>query len=194
MWLTLLKYSFYYSGLQSNPSYFEICLYLVIWNWPCDLVTCWSVQFSRSVVSDSLWPHRLQHARLPCPSATPGVYPNSCLLSRWCHPTISSSVVSFSSCPQSFLASGSFPMSQLFTSGDQSVGASVFPMNIQGWFPLGVSGFISLQFKKLSRVLSRTTIQKHQFFSAQPSLWSNSGTGKDSWESLGQQGEQTIHS
>ena len=114
----------------------------------------------------------------PCPSPTPGVYPNSCPLSRWCHPTISSSVVPFSSCLQSFPASGSFQMSQLFTSGGQSVGvsasASVLPMNIQDWFPLGWTGWISLQSKGLSRVFSNTTVQKHQFFSVQLSLMSNS--------------------
>ena len=119
-----------------------------------------SVQFSRSVVSESLQPHRLQDARLPCPSPTPRVYSNSCLLIRWCHPTISSSVVPFSSCLQSFPASGSFPMSQFFTSGGQSVGASVstsvLPMNIQDWFPLGWTGWIPLQSKGLSRVFSKT--------------------------------------
>ena len=103
------------------------------------------VQFSHSVVSDSLWPHRLQHTRLPCSSPTPGVYPNSCPLSRWCHPTISSSVIPFSSCPQSFPASGSFPMSQFFTSSGQSIGVSVstsvLSMNIQDWFPLGWTGW-----------------------------------------------------
>ena len=103
------------------------------------------VQFSHSVVSDSLWPHRLQHTRLPCPSPTPGVYPNSCPLSRWCHPTISSSVIPFSSCPQSFPASGSFPMSQFFASSGQSIGVSVstsvLSMNIQDWFPLGWTGW-----------------------------------------------------
>ena len=135
--------------------------------------------FSCSVMSDSLWPHELQHARPPCPSPTPRVYPNSCPLRWWCHPPISSSVIPFSSCPQSFPASGSFPMSQFFASGGQSIGvsasASVLPMNIQGWFPLGWTGLI-LQSKGLSRVFSNTTIQKHQFFSAQPSLWSNSHT------------------
>ena len=119
-----------------------------------------SVQFSRSVVSDSLRPHDPQHARLPCPSPSPGVHPNSCLLSQWCHPTTSSSVVPFSSCPQSFPASGSFPMSQFFTSGGQSIGvstsASVLPMNIQDWSPLGLTGWISLQSKGLSRVFSNT--------------------------------------
>ena len=133
-----------------------------------------SVQFSRSVVSDSLWPHGLQHARLPCPS-TPRACSNSCPSSQWCHPTISSSVVSFS-CLQSFPASGSFPVSRLFASGGHSIGASasVLPMNIQGWFPLGLTGLVSLQSKGLSRVFSSTTVWKHQFFSAQPSLWSNS--------------------
>ena len=124
-----------------------------------------SVQFSRSAVSDSLWPHGLQHARPPCPSPTPRVYPNSCPLSWWCHPTISSSVVPFSSCPQSFPAAGSFQMSQLFTSGGQTTGVSastsVLPMNIQDWFPLGWTGWISLQSKGLSRVFSNTTVQKH---------------------------------
>ena len=133
-----------------------------------------SVQFSCSVVSNSLWPHRLQHARLPCPSTTPGVYSNSCPLSWWCHPTISSSVVPFSSHPQSFPASGSFPMSQFFASGGESIevsaSASVLPMNIQDWFPLGLTGWISLQSKGLSRVFSNTTVQKHQFFGAQLSL------------------------
>ena len=126
-----------------------------------------SVQFRCSVVSDSLWPHELQHTRLPCSSPTPGAYTNSCPSSQWCHPTISSSVVPFSSCPQSFPASGSFQMSQFFTSGGQSIGvsasASVLPMNTQDWFPLGWTGWISLQFKGLSRVFSNTTVQKHQF-------------------------------
>ena len=137
-----------------------------------------SVQFSHSVVSDSLWPHGLQHTRLPCPSPTPGAYSNSCPLSRWCHPTLSSSVVSFSSCLQSFPASGSFPMSQFFTSGGQSTGtsalASALPMNIQDWSPLGWTDWISLQSKGLSRVFSNTTVQKHQFLGSQLSLWSNS--------------------
>ena len=132
------------------------------------------VQISRSVVSDSLQPHGPQHARPPCPSPTPGVYPNSCPLSRWCHPTISSSVVPFSSCHKIFPASGSFQMSQLFASGSQSIGVSastsVLPMNTQDWSPLGWTGRISLQSKGLSRVFSNTTVQKHQFFSTQPSL------------------------
>ena len=125
-----------------------------------------SVQFSCSVVCESLWPHGLQHARLPCPSPT-------CPLSRWRHPTISSSVVPFSRL-QSFPASASFPMSQFFVSGGQSTGtsasASVLVMNIQGWFPLGLTGLISLQSKRHSRVFSSTTVQKHEFLSAQPSL------------------------
>ena len=131
-----------------------------------------------SVVSDSLRPHGLQHTRPPCPSPTPGVYSNSCLLSRWCHPTISSSVVPFSSHPQSFPASGSFQMSQLFASGGQSIGVSAstsdLPMNIKDWFPLGWTGWIFLQSKGPSRVFSNCTVQKHQFFSAQLSLQSNS--------------------
>ena len=137
-----------------------------------------SVQFSRSVMSDSLRPHELQHARPPCPSPTPGVYSNSCPSSQWCHPAISSSVVPFSSCPQSLPASGYFPVSQLFASGGQSIGvsasASVLPMNTQDWPPSGWTGWISLQSKGLSRVFSNTTGQKHQFFGAQLSLQSNS--------------------
>ena len=137
-----------------------------------------SVQFSRSVVADSLRPHESQHARPSCPSPTPRVYSNSCPSSRWCHLAISSSVIPFSSCPQSLPASGSFPVSQLFALGGQSIGVSastsVLPMNIQGLFPLGLTGLISLQSKGLSRVFSSTAIQRHQFFSAQPSLWSGS--------------------
>ena len=137
-----------------------------------------SVWFNCLVVSDSLRLHALQHIRLPCPSPTPGVHPNSCPLSQWCHPTISSSVVPFSSCLQSFPAWGSFQMSQFFTSGGQSIGvsasASVLPMNIQEWFPLGWTGLISLQSKGLSRVFSNTTVQKHQLFGAQLSSQSNS--------------------
>ena len=125
-----------------------------------------SVQFSHSVKSDSLWPHEPHHIRPPCPSPTPGVHPNPCPLSRWCHPTISSSVVPFSSWPQSLPASGSFPMSQLIASGGQSIGvsasASVLPMNTQDW-SLGRTGWISLQSKGLSRVFSNTTVEKHQF-------------------------------
>ena len=129
------------------------------------------VQFSCSVMSDSLWPHGLQHARLPCPSPTPRACSNSRPSSWWCHPTISSSVVPFSSHLHSFPASGSFPVSQFFASGGQSIGASasVLPMNIQDWCPLGWTGLISLQSKGLSRVFSNT-VQKHQFFSTQLSL------------------------
>ena len=136
------------------------------------------IQFSRSVISNYLRPHELQHTRLPCPSPTPGVYPNSCPLNRWCHPAISSSVVPFSSCLQSFPASGTFLMSQFFTSGGQSIGVSasvsVLPMNTQDWSPSGWPGWISLQSKWLPRVLSNTTVQNHQFFSAQLSSQSNS--------------------
>ena len=131
-----------------------------------------------SVMSDSLPPHGLQHARLPCSSLFPGVCSNSCPLNRWCHPRTSSSVALFSSCPQSFPASGSFPMSRVFASGGHSTGvsasASVLPMNIQGWFPLGLTGLISSLSKRLSRVFSNTTVQKHQSFDTQPYLWSNS--------------------
>ena len=137
-----------------------------------------SDQISRSFVSDSLWPHELQHARPPCPSPTPGVHWNSCLSSRWFHPAISSSVIPFSSCPQSLPASESFPMSQLFTWGGQSTGvsalASVLPKKSQGWSPSEWTGWISLQSKELERVFSNTTVQKHQFFSAQLSSQSNS--------------------
>ena len=134
-----------------------------------------SVQFSCSVMSDSLWPHGLQHTRLPCPSPTPRACSNSCPLSRWCHPTISSSAVPFSSCLQSFPASGSFPVSWFFASGGQSIGvsasASVRPVNILDWFPLGWTGWISLLSKgRLLRVFSSTTVKKHQFFGAQLSL------------------------
>ena len=145
----------------------------------------YSVQFSHSVVSDSLWPHGLQHTRPPCPSSTPGVDSNSCPLSWWCHPTISSSVVSFSSHLPSFPALGSFQMSQFFASGSQSIGVSasalVLLMNIQDWFPLGWTGWISLQSKGFSRVFFNT-VQKHQFFGAQlysltltsiPDYWKN---------------------
>ena len=128
--------------------------------------------------SNSLQPQGLQCTRLPCPSPPPRAYSNSCPLTPWCHPTISSSDDPFSSCPQSFPASGSFPMSWLFTSGGQNIGASasasILPKNIQGWFPLGLTGLISMPSKGLSRVFSNTTVQKHQFVSTQSSLWSNS--------------------
>ena len=135
------------------------------------------IQFSHSVVSDFLQPHEPQHARPPYPSPTPGIYSNSCPLSQWCHPAISSSVIP-SSCTQSLPASGSFPISQLFAWGSQSTrvsaSASVLPMNTQDWSPLGWTGWISLQSKGLSRVFSNTTVQKHQFFGAQLSSQSNS--------------------
>ena len=133
-----------------------------------------SVQFSRSILSNSLGPHEPQHIRPPYPSTTPKVYSNPCPLSRWCHPTISFSVILFSSCLQSFPASGSFQISQLFTSGGQSTGVSastsVLPVNTQDWSPLGWTGWISLQSKGLSRIFSNTTVQKHQFFCIQLSL------------------------
>ena len=136
-----------------------------------------SVQFSCSVVSDSLRPHEL-HTRPPCPSPTPRVYSNPCPSSRWCHPAISSSVVPFSSCPQALPASGSYPVSQLFASGGQSIGVSastsVLPMNTQDWSSLGWTDWISLQSKGLSKVFSNTTVQKHQLFSTQLSSQSNS--------------------
>ena len=138
-----------------------------------------SVQFSCSVMSDCLQPHGLQHTMPPCPSPTPGVYSNSCPLSRWCHPAISSSVVPFSSWSlQSFPKSGSIQISQFFLSGGKSIGvsalASVLPMNTQYWSPSEWTGWISLQSKGLSRVFSNTTAQKHQLFGAQPSSQSNS--------------------
>ena len=138
-----------------------------------------SVQFGWSVMSSSLRPHVLQHTWLPCPSPTPGTYSNSFPSSWWCHPIISSSVVPFSSCFQSFPESGSFQMSQFFTSGGQSIGASasssIFPMNIQYWFPLGLTAWISLQSKGHSRVFSNPTVENYKF-RAQLSLWSNSHT------------------
>ena len=137
-----------------------------------------SVQFSCSVVSDSLQPHESQQARPPCPSPTPRVYSNSCPSSRWCHPAISSSVVPFSICPQSLPASGSFPMSQLFAWGGQSTGVSALalflPKKSQGWSPSEWTGWISLQSKGLLSVFSNTTVQKHQFFGTQFSSQSNS--------------------
>ena len=140
------------------------------------ILNCFSL-FSCQVMSDSLRPHGLQHTRLPRPSLSPWFCSNSCPLNQWCHPTILSSVVSFS-CLQSFPASGSFPVSRFFASDGQSIRASasalVLPMNIQGWFPLGLIGLMSLLAKGLSRVFSSTTVGKHQFFGAQPSLWSSS--------------------
>ena len=133
--------------------------------------------FSCSTLSDSLWPHGLQHARLPYPSSSPGACSNACALSRWCHPTVSSSVVPFSSCLHSFSASGSFPVSQIFElegeSTRASVSASVLPVNIQCWFPLELAGFIFLLCNGRSEVFSSTTVWKHWVFDAQPCLWSN---------------------
>ena len=156
-----------------------------MWHWTSHIVI-WAcvfiskmllLLFSRWVVLDSLWPDGLQRTRLPCPSLSPGVCTDLCPLIWWCHPTISPSVVLFS-CPQSFPASGPFPMSWLFTSGGQSIRASasvsVLPMIIQSWIFLGLTGLISLQSKGLSRVFSSTTVRKHQFFGAQISLWSHS--------------------
>ena len=144
------------------------------------------LQFSLSVVSDSLRSHEPQHARPSCPSPTPGVHPNPCPLCRGCHPTISFSVIPFSSCPQSFPASGSFQMSQLSASGGQSIGvsasASVLPMNTQDWSPLGCTGCISLQSKGLSRVFSNTTVQKQQFFGTQLSLYPTITSIHDYWK------------
>ena len=144
----------------------------------CCLLFSHSVLFSRSVVSDSLRPHESQHARLPCPSPTPGVHSDSRPSSRWCHPAISSAVVPFSSCPQSLPASESFPMSQLFTWGGQSPGVSTLasfpPKESQGWSPSEWTGWISLQFEGFSRVFSNTTVQKHQFFGTQLPSQSNS--------------------
>ena len=137
-----------------------------------------SVQFSRSVMSNSLRPHELQHTRPPCSSPTPGIHSDSCPLSRWCHPAISSSVVPISSCPNSLPASESFPMSQIYARGGQSTGvtalASFLPKNTQGWSPSEWTGWISLQSKGLSRVFSNTTVQKHQFLGTLPSSQSNS--------------------
>ena len=156
------KRTFLFLLASSHSLSFSLCLLKII-----------SAKFS-----NSLWPHGLEHTRPPCPSPAPIVYPNSCSLNWWCHPIISSSDIPFSSCPPSFPASGSYQMNQLFTSRGQSTGvsasASVLPMNTQDWFPLGWTGWISLQPKGLSRVFSNTTVQKHQFFSAQLSLQSNS--------------------
>ena len=164
--------------ITQGSEYEEAGIVIHFRSYPQHIHTIWchfsSVLFSRSVVSDSLWPHGPQHSRLPCPSPTPRVHPNPGPLSQWCHPTISSSVIPFSSCLQSFPASGSFQMSQLFASGGQRIGVSastsVLPMNTKDWSPLGWTGWTSLQSKGLSRVFSNTTLQKHRFFSAQLSL------------------------
>jgi len=164
-WAGQCSVNLWYNFLLMGGAVFSLCYFS-------------SVQFSHSVVSDSLQPHKVQHARPPRPTPTPGAHPNSCPLTWWCHPAISSSVIPFYSCPQSFPASGSFQMSQLFQWGGQSTGASASTsdpsMNIQDWSPLGWSGWISLQSKEFSRVFSNTTVQKHQFFSAQLSSQSNS--------------------
>ena len=172
------RFSFPLPGDPLHPG-IELC-FLCLLHWQtCSLLLVppgkpnHSIKFHCSVMSNSLWPHELQHARLPCLSPTPGACSNSCLSDQWCHPTISSPVIPFSG-PQSFPASGSFSMSQFFLSGGQSIrvsgSASVLPMNIQDWFPLGLTGWISLQSKGLSRVFSNTAVQKHQFYSAQLSL------------------------
>ena len=169
--MTNLIYSLQFGGNIYKVIYWwvlEFCNQLKTWH-----VTCYLVQFSRSVMSDSLRSHELQHARPPCLSPTPGVYSNSCPSSQWCHPAISSSVIPFSSCPQSLSSSESFPVSQLFAWGGQSTGASALasflPKKSQGWSPSEWTGCICLQSRGLSRVFSNTTVQKHQFFGAQPS-------------------------
>ena len=173
------------AGGQQWPEpgdWFIVCTSQPMYDFPSLISGCWgldflSIQFSCSVVSDSLRPHEVQHARPPCPSPTPRVHPNSCPSSRWCHPAFSSSVVPFSSCPQSLPASESFPISQLFAWGGQSIRvsalASVLPKNTQDWCPLEWTGWISLQSKGLLRVYSNTTVQKHQFFGTQLSSQSN---------------------
>ena len=157
------------AGLKLNFQKMKIMASSLITSWPVS-----SVEFSHSVMSNSLHPHGLQHARPPCSSPTPRIYPNSCPLSWWCHPAISSSVFPFSSRLQSSPGSGSFQMNQFFTSGGQSTGVSastsVLPVNTQDQSPLGWTGWISLQPKGLSKVFSNTTVQKHQFFGAQLSL------------------------
>ena len=162
-------FSYFFHIGDTSSSAVIIVLFLFVY-----MLLFHSAQFTHSVVSDSLWPHGLQGTRPPCPSPTPGLYWNSCPLSRWCHPTISSSVIPFSSHLQSFPASGSFQMSQLFASGGQSIGisasTSVLPMNTQDLSPLGWTGWICLESKGLSRVFSNTTVQKHPFFGTQLSL------------------------
>ena len=169
---------FLVSIVMMSHSFFVFMILFLINVIKGSLILLSSVQFSRSVVSNSLRPHESQHARPPCPSPTPRVHSDSCPSSSWCHPAISSWVVPFSSCPQSLPASESFPMSQLFAWGGQSTGvsalASFFPKKSQGRSPSKWIGWISLQSKGLSRVFSNTTVQKHQFFSTQPSSQSNS--------------------
>ena len=170
----LLQGIFPTQGLNSHlRHWWEDSLPLIHLGKPRDILFH-SVQLSHSVMSNSLQPHGLQHTRLPCPSSTPGACSNSCLLSQWWHPTILSSVIPFSFCSQFFPASGSFPVSWFFVSGNQSIGASasasVLPKTIRDWFPLGLTGWISLQSKRLSRIFSITTVQKQQFFGSQLSL------------------------
>ena len=188
LWNKLSSHISSYIKLLSTPNNKKICLLPSLggpwktvvmsppWSPPVSiyLVLSGLLLFVKSlIVSNSLWPHGLQPARLPCPSPSPRVCSNSCPLSQWCHPTVPTSDTPFSSCSQSFPASGSFPMSWRFSSGGQSTraSASVLPRNIQHWFPLGLTSFISLQSKGLSRVFSSTTVQKHQFFGAQHSLY-----------------------
>ena len=168
-------------GLQSKLNTTEqltLSLFHTIVIYVAGRITVLSLLFSHSVVSNSLWPYGLQHTKFPCPSPSPGAHSDSIPLCWWCHPTISFSVTLFSSCLQSFPASGSFLNSQLSASGGQSFGAStsasILPLKIQDWFPLRLTGLSSLQSKGLSRVFFNTTVQKHQFFSTQLSLWSNS--------------------
>jgi len=182
--LTILSLLFFISSRFSVECYIILCFFFflilckssIIFLYFGDNFTLWKCfsQFSHSVVSNSLWLHESHHARRPCLSATPRVYPNSCPSSWWCHPAISSSVIPFSSCPQSFPASESFPMSQLLAWGGQSIevsaSSSLPPKNTQDWSPLEWTGWIALQSKPLSRVFSNTTFQKHQFFSSQLSL------------------------
>ena len=178
MWSVLLYF------IQADFHYFMYMCnsYIYVYSYNIYISMCIYIHTHKNylVMSDSLWPHGLQHARLPCPSPTPRAYSNSCPLSRWCHPTISSSVSPFSSHLQSFSTS------QLFASGGQSIGvsasASVLPMNIQDWFPLGWTGLISLHSKGFSRVFSNTTVQKLQFFGAQFSLWSTLTSIHDYWK------------
>ena len=171
-WTGLFPHAIYPTSCYTSNTISHVFLPLHVLNTTSSLhFYCFHPQFSHSVMCDCLQPHEQQHAWPPCPSSTCGVYSNSCPLHWWCHPIISSSVIPFSSCLQSFPASGSFPMSQFFASAGQITGisasASVLPMNIQDWFPLGWTGWISLLSKGLSRVFSNTTVQKHQFFSAQ---------------------------
>ena len=160
-----MKQMFFWNSLAFSMIQWMLAIWSLV---PLVFINPASVQFSHSVVSDSLWPHGLQHARPPCPSATPRAFSNSCPWSRWCHLSISSSVVLFLSCLKLFPASGSFTMCQFFTTGGQSIGASasVLSMNFQNSFPLGLMGLISLKSKGLSRGFSNTTLQKHQFFAA----------------------------